>query len=207
MKRAFTLAEVLITLGIIGVVAALTLPALIENYQKKVAAVRLEKFYTIMSQAVISWVAEDAIDTDNFQFDDSIIKNGENSKNWFDSTVGKYIQQDSILNTSNKQSYFDSKFNDGSGFVAYVASNDVMHFFYCVEYKYCSLESYDGRHTFLFSLVNGQFIPSTSAQSQKTRSQLLNECKNPTSGNKSTRHACARLIQVDGWKIEKDYPW
>lgn len=35
MKRAFTLVEVLITLGIIGVVAALTLPALIENYQKK----------------------------------------------------------------------------------------------------------------------------------------------------------------------------
>ena len=129
MKRAFTLAEVLITLGIIGVVAALTLPALIENYQKKVAAVRLEKFYTIMSQAVISWVAEDAIDTDNFQFDDSIIKNGENSKNWFDSTVGKYIQQDSILNTSNKQSYFDSKLIDGSGFVAYTASKEIMHFF------------------------------------------------------------------------------
>ena len=32
---AFTLAEVLITLGIIGVVAALTMPALITNYQKK----------------------------------------------------------------------------------------------------------------------------------------------------------------------------
>ena len=35
-KNAFTLAEVLITLGIIGVVAAMTLPALINNYQKKV---------------------------------------------------------------------------------------------------------------------------------------------------------------------------
>lgn len=207
MKRAFTLAEVLITLGIIGVVAALTLPALIENYQKKVAAVRLEKFYTIMSQAVISWVAEDAIDTDNFQFDDSIIKNGENSKNWFDSTVGKYIQQDSILNTSNKQSYFDSKLIDGSGFVAYTASKEIMHFFYCVEYKYCSLENYDGKHTFLFSLVNGKFIPSTNSHILKSRSKLLEECKNPPNGNKSTRHACTRLIQVDGWTISKDYPW
>ena len=35
LKNGFTLAEVLITLGIIGVVAALTIPALIGNYQKK----------------------------------------------------------------------------------------------------------------------------------------------------------------------------
>lgn len=32
-KAAFTLAEVLITLGIIGVVAALTLPSLVANYK------------------------------------------------------------------------------------------------------------------------------------------------------------------------------
>ena len=31
MKQGFTLAEVLITLGIIGVVAALTAPALVQN--------------------------------------------------------------------------------------------------------------------------------------------------------------------------------
>lgn len=37
-KNAFTLAEVLITLGIIGVVAAITLPTLIQNYQKQVYA-------------------------------------------------------------------------------------------------------------------------------------------------------------------------
>ena len=35
-KFGFTLAEVLITLGIIGVVAALTLPSLVTNYQKQV---------------------------------------------------------------------------------------------------------------------------------------------------------------------------
>ena len=33
--KAFTLAEILITLGIIGVVAAMTIPTLITNYQKK----------------------------------------------------------------------------------------------------------------------------------------------------------------------------
>ena len=35
-KSAFTLAEVLITLCIIGIVAAMTLPALIQNYQKNI---------------------------------------------------------------------------------------------------------------------------------------------------------------------------
>ena len=35
IKQAFTLAEVLITLGIIGVVATVTLPTLIQNYQTR----------------------------------------------------------------------------------------------------------------------------------------------------------------------------
>lgn len=42
-KNAFTLAEVLITLGIIGVVAAMTLPTLIQNYQKQVYVNGLKK--------------------------------------------------------------------------------------------------------------------------------------------------------------------
>ena len=36
MKKAFTLAEVLITLGVIGVVSAITMPTLIQNQQEKV---------------------------------------------------------------------------------------------------------------------------------------------------------------------------
>ena len=34
-KQGFTLAEVLITLGIIGIVAAMTIPTLVANYQAK----------------------------------------------------------------------------------------------------------------------------------------------------------------------------
>ena len=52
MKKGFTLAVVLITLGIIGIVAALTLPALISNYRKNLVVERLKKFYTVMNQAV-----------------------------------------------------------------------------------------------------------------------------------------------------------
>ena len=44
MKRiGFTLAEVLITLGIIGVVAAITLPALIQKQQEKILVNQLKK--------------------------------------------------------------------------------------------------------------------------------------------------------------------
>lgn len=50
--KAFTLAEVLITLGVIGVVAALTLPALINKYQKVVIKNRFKKAYSLVSQAI-----------------------------------------------------------------------------------------------------------------------------------------------------------
>lgn len=45
MKNGFTLAEVLITLGIIGIVAAMTLPTLVNNYKKQTYVVGLKKAY------------------------------------------------------------------------------------------------------------------------------------------------------------------
>ncbi|MBO8430576.1 type II secretion system protein [Spirochaetes bacterium] len=50
-KAAFTLAEVLITLGIIGVVAAMTLPTVITNVQKKVVENQLKVFNTTINNA------------------------------------------------------------------------------------------------------------------------------------------------------------
>ena len=50
-KLGFTLAEVLITLGIIGVVAAMTIPTLIANYQEKQTISRLTKAYATISNA------------------------------------------------------------------------------------------------------------------------------------------------------------
>lgn len=48
---AFTLAEVLITLGIIGVVAAMTMPALISNHKKMVFKNQYKKLYSTIYQA------------------------------------------------------------------------------------------------------------------------------------------------------------
>ena len=51
-KIAFTLSEVLITLGILGIVIALTLPNLIANYKNRVIAKQLQKTYSTLSQAI-----------------------------------------------------------------------------------------------------------------------------------------------------------
>ena len=52
-KVAFTLAEVLITLGIIGVVAALTLPTLISNYRERELITRTKRVYSNIYNATI----------------------------------------------------------------------------------------------------------------------------------------------------------
>lgn len=57
-KFGFTLAEVLITLGIIGVVAAITIPNLIANQQKKAIVSQLMEAQSILNQAVKSYAAD-----------------------------------------------------------------------------------------------------------------------------------------------------
>lgn len=53
-KFGFTLAEVLITLGIIGVIAALTLPSLIQKKQTKELETGLKVAYSLINQAIIN---------------------------------------------------------------------------------------------------------------------------------------------------------
>lgn len=48
---AFTLAEVLITLGIIGIVAEMTVPDLIYDVKKQTTVTQLKEIYSILSQA------------------------------------------------------------------------------------------------------------------------------------------------------------
>ena len=50
-KAAFTLAEVLITLGIIGIVASMTLPSLIQSYKERVTVTKVQKAYSVLNQA------------------------------------------------------------------------------------------------------------------------------------------------------------
>ena len=54
-KKGFTLAEVLVTLGIIGVVSAMTVPTLMQNYQRKSYVTQLHKVYNELSQALLQY--------------------------------------------------------------------------------------------------------------------------------------------------------
>jgi len=58
LHTAFSLAEVLITLGIIGIVAAMTIPNLISQYEKNNYVTRLAKAYSSLNGAIDSLKAE-----------------------------------------------------------------------------------------------------------------------------------------------------
>ena len=59
MKKAFTLAEVLITLMIIGIVAALTIPSVISNYQQQAFKTGLKKAVSVLNEAIQTSIAVD----------------------------------------------------------------------------------------------------------------------------------------------------
>ncbi len=71
-KKGFTLAEVLITLGIIGVIVAMTLPNLIKNYRAQQAQTQFKKAYSVAQQVLSRMKADDksmnAEDYPSFEF-------------------------------------------------------------------------------------------------------------------------------------------
>lgn len=57
-RNAFTLAEVLITLGVIGIIAALTIPTLMNKTNNQETITALKEVYSVLSQAYTSVVSE-----------------------------------------------------------------------------------------------------------------------------------------------------
>ena len=99
-QAAFTLAEVLITLGIIGVVAAMTMPSLIQKQKEKEYAAKLKKFNSMMSQAVIMAINEEGpienwgltkYDSDAGMSDEEIAES-EASREKFFEILSKYLK-------------------------------------------------------------------------------------------------------------------
>ena len=50
-RAAFTLAEVLVTLAVIGIVAAMTIPNIVQSYNEKVTVTKVKKMYSTLSNA------------------------------------------------------------------------------------------------------------------------------------------------------------
>lgn len=97
-RIAFTLAEVLITLGIIGVVAALTIPTLIAKHQEKTRITKLKKIYSQLQNAFNLAVYENGpletwgmantykrVDAENYTIDHS-------GRNLFMANITKYLK-------------------------------------------------------------------------------------------------------------------
>ena len=84
MKKGFTLAEILITLAVIGIVATLTLPNLLMNYRQKVYIVQLQRAYNQLSTGLANMMAEENVD----QMKDSTLVNRSGSKEF----LSKYLK-------------------------------------------------------------------------------------------------------------------
>lgn len=88
-KIAFTLAEVLITVGIIGVVAAMTIPSLIQSYKEKATVTAVKQSYSIFAQA-LKMVTID--NPDLSALTDSSLSAKENSQIMFNE-ISKHIKK------------------------------------------------------------------------------------------------------------------
>ncbi len=83
-KSAFTLSEVLITIGIIGVIAAITMPVLINKYQDYLAINKVKKWYSMTNQAILMSI------NDNGYLDEWQVTDGMSSQSAND--LAKYIK-------------------------------------------------------------------------------------------------------------------
>lgn len=230
-KSAFTLAEVLITLGIIGIVAALTMPMLIQNYNKKITEVRLKKFYSIMNQT-IDRLKVDYGDTENWNYtvdniyeDDSsdidkLVDQGDTINANFKKYFGKYIQfveeKKVSVEGKNRTLYY---FKDGSAIMPQIYNSFDYEFFpknpeKCLknshEYRYgvCSFsfQFYPEKTT---RLLRG-FAPYSNAFYKNhpfNKEEMYNDTsKGCTAGTHMSGNYCGLIIMLNNWTVPKDYP-
>ena len=228
LKPAFTLAEVLITLGIIGVVAALTIPNVTSHYRKKVVETRLAKFYTVMNQAVQMSEKDNGPKEyweQQTSGDDEEVEGRLVPSVWFEKYLKPYIKYTKVeTNTSSGKLmiYFadGSLCLIGSGSFQFwpEAGNFVDYAFDEGAGEYKNNAEISGIKYFTF-----QFSPYTDTANNKYHYkkgvepykqhwdgtvEMLKEnssigCRKDVSNE---RAYCAALIQQNGWKIPDDYP-
>ncbi len=223
---AFTLAEVLITLAIIGVVAALTIPTVVRNYQKQETVTRLKKAYSSLANASNLAVAEYGpinswdFGTVNFDYDEEWkftnyflpylkIQKKSTAKTPASANV-------SVLNrhypnySANVNTYLQPRnhpnflLTDGTlmwVFLVNTASNPLGGV--AIDINGDKKPNRVGQDTFfaIFSKNNDSF--GKPAVKNKDRSTLITECKEMI----NVDFACTELIMRDGWQIRDDYPW
>lgn len=133
-KIAFTIAEILITLGIIGIVAAITIPAVQNNYINRQYTAKLEKAYTQFAQALIRLTNDYGCDglactglfptvADNNVFGDALVQYFNVAKNC-QSTTNKGCMSSSV-STQTDGSLTRSSMDAGPGPYRFVSADGV----------------------------------------------------------------------------------
>ena len=234
IKKGFTLAEVLITLGIIGVVAALTLPSVITNYQKKETAEKLKVAFTLFSGALERAKSDygDLYMTIDMYKDFYLYRKTYidpyltglkpyegryiliNATNGGTSAVA-YNKNTPILCLPNSFCYF---FVGNGGYNPDTDYEWVNYLYLIVDLNGPKKPNRVGHDVFYFAL-NVPFregrttkkVPLLSgyvygASEKTTRDAMIKNCRGDTSGW-SAGSMCTLLIMNDGWEIKDDYPW
>ena len=220
MKKGFTLAEVLITLGVIGVVAALTLPTLIENHQKRVVVSRLQKFYTNINQAIkLSEVDNGSCE---FWIYPEPTSGVEGAKNFYNTYIKKYLkvlkEEEKVVNSYNPDGSFDYSSNvyviyfpDGSAMtIIWISGLDITFYVKASDLTKPIVNSTTRTFGFNFDKQNSISakcsVEPYTYQWDGTRTGLISHPRYGCSKN-GVGAFCAKLIQYDGWQISDDYPW
>jgi prepilin-type N-terminal cleavage/methylation domain-containing protein len=229
-QKGFTLAEVLITLSIIGVVAALTIPTVVQNYQKTQTVTQLKKVYSALSNTtnlaiaehgpIEGWeIAENTTGEDAVNFVNAymtpylkVSKNCENKTTDDCDFKRSYLNSDQLTSISSSAARF--YLNDGT-LIAVRLVNDASasskQAYIVIDINGQKRPNKTGKDVFNFyyiidsqiGSVIGKFIPDGFTVS---RSSLVSDseynCNKNQNGNR-----CAALIMKDSWQIKDDYPW
>ena len=233
---AFTHAEVLITLGIIGIVAAMTLPSLVGKYQKKVTVERLKKVYTVLSQAVLMSVKDhEAIEYWNFEL---------SSQEFMDTYLKPYFQNIASEITSSDTAKNSKKYAlaDGTTFSGWMfknpnpANHDITTFYRLeVDINGEQKPNLAGRDIFYYYIFPiksnffnggqgniaykvpgpGLYPDGYGYDRERLKTDGWRGCdkrpgdETPDGGvnNEQAGAFCTALIMLDGWEIADDYRW
>ena len=235
-RTAFTLAEVLITLGIIGIVAALTVPNLVQGYRKHVVETRLKEFYTISQQAfkmaevdngdIANWGRYG--NPGNVYTENDVWQS--NSDDWFDKYISPYLKEEKRdLGAENfTASRILRVLPNGSAFAFNVNAITFFPFaddyYKCAQYGNDLIKKCSGRKYFLFKYYQDSRITPFDYPNHSTKLSLeysdyrnrlrreqlvgnIGSCSKKSIEANREAHYCAELIMLEGWKIPKDYPF
>ena len=220
-KCAFTLAEVLITLGVIGVVASLTLPSVVTNYQKKRTVNKLKSTYSILCNAIQMAKVDYGDDVNQWELPDGIDEKA--SSDYFSE---KYlIPYLKIAKDCNPYKYRECLPVDYRKKRTFILSNGsiisvrasreldlrVGMNLYINGYK---KKMSKGRDWFQIELGGGSgnlgldkndLLPyGYKVGAPRTNYTAVGGTSCSKTGSKDR---CFALIMYDGWKISPDYPW